>query len=76
MKNKRFTGIMPALITPFDEEAELKESALRAILRKELADGVQGFYINGATGKDFTCRSTPGCALRRSPWRNAAVTEQ
>lgn len=49
--NKLFTGIMPALITPFDEEGRLKEDSSRRIIRKELESGINGFYVNGATGE-------------------------
>jgi len=51
MKNKLFSGIMPALITPIDRESNLKEAALQRIINWELAKGVNGFYINGATGE-------------------------
>lgn len=51
MKNKLFSGIMPAFITPFDEEGALKRDAARQLMERELQQGVQGFYINGATGE-------------------------
>lgn len=49
--NKLFTGIMPAMITPIDPVSELKSASAEAILLKELDAGVNGFYINGATGE-------------------------
>lgn len=51
MKNKLFSGIMPALITPFDDNGTLMEAAARSIIEHELRMGVNGFYINGATGE-------------------------
>lgn len=51
MKNKLFSGIMPALITPFDDNGALMEEAARSIIAHELKMGVKGFYINGATGE-------------------------
>ena len=51
MKNKQFGGIMPAFITPFDENGALKADSARRLLERELAAGVQGFYVNGATGE-------------------------
>lgn len=51
MNNKRFTGIMPAMITPFDENGALKADAARRVMRRSLDRGVNGFYVNGATGE-------------------------
>lgn len=51
MKNKLFSGIMPALITPFDDNGALMEEATRSIIAHELKMGINGFYINGATGE-------------------------
>ena len=49
--NKLFDGIMPAMITPIDRNGNLLESSARAIMMSELDAGVQGFYVNGATGE-------------------------
>ena len=51
MSNKLFTGIMPAMITPFDENGDLKEQSARRIMQRELNSGIKGFYVNGATGE-------------------------
>lgn len=51
MKNKLFSGVMPALITPFDDSGALMENAVRNIIEHELNMGVNGFYVNGATGE-------------------------
>ncbi len=51
MKNKLFSGIMPALITPVNEDNTLKTAAAEAIMRRELRAPITGFYINGATGE-------------------------
>lgn len=51
MKNKLFSGVMPALITPFDDNGALMEAAARSIIEHELKMGVNGFYVNGATGE-------------------------
>lgn len=51
MKNKLFSGIMPALITPFDDNGALNEAAARGIIEHELKMGINGFYVNGATGE-------------------------
>ena len=51
MKNKHFGGVMPAFITPFDENGALKADSARRLMERELNAGVQGFYVNGATGE-------------------------
>jgi len=51
MNNKLFKGIMPAMITPFDADGKLKEASARKLMEYELGYGIQGFYVNGATGE-------------------------
>lgn len=51
MDNIRFKGVMPALITPFDESGNLKQDTVRKLMDMELAGGVNGFYICGHTGE-------------------------
>ena len=51
MKNKLFTGIMPALITPIEEDGALRASSAQRIMEYELSEGAKGFYINGNTGE-------------------------
>ena len=42
---------MPALITPFDKDEKLLSFAAERVIRYEMDQGVDGFYINGATGE-------------------------
>ena len=49
--NKLFKGIMPAFITPINEDGTLRGGVARELLNWEISMGVQGFYINGATGE-------------------------
>ena len=49
--NKLFKGIMPAMITPIDAAGRLKTQSAEKIFRRELDAGVNGFYVNGATGE-------------------------
>ncbi len=51
MKNKLFSGIMPALITTVNEDNTLKRDVAEEVMRRELKTGITGFYINGATGE-------------------------
>lgn len=48
---KRFTGIMPALVTPLNKDETLNTAVLRQLLTKLLDEGSDGFYIGGATGE-------------------------
>lgn len=66
MSNKRFHGVMPALYTPITDENELKVDETRALLEKELAAGVHGFYLCGATGEGPLLPERRACAWQRS----------
>ena len=46
-----FRGIMPALITPIDENRQVKKEAVQALMDYQYSKGVKGFYINGSTGE-------------------------
>ena len=45
MKNIRFTGVMPALVTPFDAEGHVKRDAVEKLMNWHLSTGMKGFYI-------------------------------
>lgn len=51
MTNKRFTGILPALITPIREDGTFLRRAAEEVIDYELRSPITGFYINGATGE-------------------------
>ena len=51
MSNIRFTGIMPALVTPFDAEGNIKHETVHKLIDWQLSKGVKGFYICGSTGE-------------------------
>ena len=53
----KFKGIMPALVTPLNEDETLNADALKRLIEHLLSLGAMGFYIGGATGE--------GLALRR-----------
>ncbi|MBQ8952564.1 MAG: dihydrodipicolinate synthase family protein [Clostridia bacterium] len=46
-----FTGIMPALLSPVNEDGSIREKTLRRLVRDLSATGVTGFYLCGATGE-------------------------
>ena len=50
---KDISGIFPALVTPFTKNDKISEKALRSIVKKNIAEGVSGFYVGGSTGEAF-----------------------
>ncbi|MBQ4451669.1 MAG: dihydrodipicolinate synthase family protein [Clostridia bacterium] len=76
--NKLFQGIMPALITPFDAQGRFKAASAEAIMKRELDQGVQGFYVNGATGEGLflseqTRRESAECAVETCKGRGKVI---
>lgn len=47
----KFSGIMPALITPLNEDETLNSTCLEQLMEYELNQGADGFYVAGATGE-------------------------
>ncbi len=50
----KFTGIMPALITPLNNDETVNTEVLKKLIKRLLADGADGFYIAGATGEGIS----------------------
>ena len=53
---KKFTGIMPALITPLTENEELNVPVLKKLIDRHISENADGFYIGGATGEGLALR--------------------
>ena len=53
---KKFTGIMPALITPLTENEELNVPVLKQLIDRHISENADGFYIGGATGEGLALR--------------------
>ena len=51
MANKLFKGIMPALITPINDDGTIREEAARSLIESHIEKGVTGFYVCGSTGE-------------------------
>lgn len=49
----RFDGIIPALITPFDENDRIDEAVLRKLVELNIEKGVTGFYCCGSSAEAF-----------------------
>lgn len=46
-----FTGVIPAFVTPLNEDDTIRKDAVERALEFELERGADGFYICGATGE-------------------------
>ena len=46
-----YSGIIPALITPFDSEGQVNTSGLRELVEHLLGCGMEGLYVCGSTGE-------------------------
>ncbi|MNH94914.1 N-acetylneuraminate lyase [compost metagenome] len=49
----KYYGIIPALITPYDQSGAISEPATRKLVRHLLQKQVNGFYLSGSTGEGF-----------------------
>ncbi|WP_318368718.1 N-acetylneuraminate lyase [Enterobacter sp.] len=49
----RLQGVMPALLTPFDQQQRLDTDSLRRLVRFNIAQGIDGLYVGGSTGEAF-----------------------
>jgi N-acetylneuraminate lyase len=47
------TGVIPAMVTPFDENEALDEGRLRAVVDFLIGRGLDALYITGSTGETF-----------------------
>ncbi len=51
MDRVQFKGIMPALVTPMDEDGHVKKESLRKLMEWHIREGCNGFYLCGGTGE-------------------------
>ncbi len=47
------TGVLPALVTPFDENENFDEGRMRAVVDFLIGRGIDGLYVTGSTGEPF-----------------------
>ncbi|KKC37278.1 N-acetylneuraminate lyase [Devosia epidermidihirudinis] len=52
-KLSEITGVIPALVTPFDENENLDEARMRSIVEFLIGRGINGLYLTGSTGEAF-----------------------
>ena len=51
MQNNKFTGILPAIFTVYDENLNVKKDTVRKLVDYQLEGGSTGFYVGGNTGE-------------------------
>ncbi|MET0440186.1 MAG: dihydrodipicolinate synthase family protein [Devosia sp.] len=49
----KIKGVLPALVTPFDENENFDEGRMRAVVDFLINRGVDGLYVTGSTGEAF-----------------------
>ncbi|WP_413743014.1 N-acetylneuraminate lyase [Sodalis sp. RH15] len=45
------TGVITALLTPYDEQFRIDEASLRSLVRHNIQQGVDGLYVGGSTAE-------------------------
>ena len=68
----KFSGIMPALITPLTPEGKLNVAVLEQLMEHLIEQGADGFYIGGATGEGIILDKDVLMDLTRESVRIAA----
>lgn len=58
-----FSGIYPALLSPFRKDGSINHEALRQLVRVNLNKGVAGFYVGGSTAEAFLLDNSQRKAL-------------
>lgn len=56
-KPTEIKGVIPALVTPFDENENFDEAKTRNLVQFLLSQNVSGFYLTGSTGEGFLMNS-------------------
>ncbi len=51
MKTVINQGVFSAILTPFNEDGSIRESAIKEIVDFQVERGATGFYVNGSTGE-------------------------
>jgi N-acetylneuraminate lyase len=53
----KFTGIMPALVTPLNADETINVQALDKLMRYLIEKNADGFYVGGATGEGIALKT-------------------
>lgn len=76
----KFTGIMPALVTPLNKDETINTKVLEKLIDDFIARGADGFYIAGATGEGLALRPAERmklaeCAIARCKDRAKTIIQ-
>ena len=61
--DKPFSGVITAVVTPFDENNKVNEAQMKALVNRQIESGVKGILVLGGSGG--ICRSLYGGARPR-----------
>ena len=50
---QKLRGVIPALLTPFNQQQQVDTDSLRRLVRFNVEQGVDGLYVGGSTGEAF-----------------------
>ena len=50
---KKYQGIFPALVTPYDAQGHIDANATERLVEHLIGQGVSGFYVGGSTGESY-----------------------
>ncbi len=50
-ENILFRGILPALVTPLNDDSTIRTQSVKPLMKRHMEQGVHGFYVLGATGE-------------------------
>ena len=68
---KRFTGILPALVTPLTADERINVPTLHKLIKYFIENGADGFYVGGATGEGLALRTEERMILAEEAVRAA-----
>ena len=50
---KKYQGIFPALVTPYDAQGHIDAAVTEKLVNHLIEEGVSGFYVGGSTGESY-----------------------
>ena len=69
---KKFEGIIPALVTPLNEDESIRVEVLQNLIEYLIQKNADGFYIGGATGEGLALRREQRMLLAEESVRKVA----
>lgn len=72
----KIKGIMPALVTPLNEDESINLKALKKLMDDLILKGADGFYIGGATGEGLALRTEERKILAEASVKNTVESKK